>query len=155
MATTQLPCAIHLKLVTPDNRTLQDVVLDSTVAGQGGASGATPANTLEKWYYLNESIVVASGCSLVIEVVSRSTQTLNTTDSFINLPLNIYTNGGKQQVFLAGMAATTGDPNFTVDQAISALSAASAIPTTVYKATAKQGRNFSIGGGKVFISFQY
>jgi len=153
MATTQLPCQILLRIVNASGQVGQEIPLDSYYAGPGGSTGGTPANTPEKWNYLAPSIVAGAGTALEFYVISKSTQTINTTDSYFNIPVT----AGGQAGFISGFtsAAAMGNNHFNLDTALTAVSAVSGQAQLLARISIKPGMTWSIGGGKLFVSLQY
>jgi hypothetical protein len=154
MGTTQLPGSIRLGVRSASGQTVWTKQGTAYWFGPGGSSGATPANTPEKWNVLGVSGVGGkAGSSLVVEVTASSSQTLNTTDTFWNLPVVV--NGAVQYLQSPTTTAAMANDNFVVDQALAATALVAGVPTIVAVIRAKEGVNFNVGGDRVFVSFQY
>jgi hypothetical protein len=150
MGTTQLKGVFKFRLMRPDGVIGQEIQLDADSAGFGGSSGAAPANTIEKWNYLAPSIIAGPGYSLSVVFVPAAAQTLNTTDSYINLPVIVNGQNGTITSWVTAINA-----NFTLDVALAALVTVVGREVELARWTAKPGRSFQIGGNREFIALQY
>ena len=121
--------------------------------GPGGSSDGTIANTPEKWNFLPKSNIRGGpGYKIVLSASVGTGATADASDMAMVLPVEI--NGSQQYVGNSAHAAGIGNDNFTATLAAGdvAYVASREQPILIY--TAKEGVNFSVGGGKTFISLE-
>lgn len=121
--------------------------------GPGGSSDGTIANTPEKWNFLEPSAHVGGpGYKIVVTLTAGGAATADASDGAMVLPVIV--NGQKDSVGNSAHASGIGNDNFSVTLASADKAYVASVETPVLIYTAKEGVNFRIGGGRVFLSVE-
>lgn len=121
--------------------------------GPGGSADGAVGNTPEKWNVLPPSADVGGpGYKIVVTLTAGSAATSDASDGAWIVPVIV--NGTLQTFGNDDHASGVGNDNFTVTLSPGDNAYLAGVETPIQILTAKEGVNFRVGGGRVFMSIE-
>lgn len=121
--------------------------------GPGGSSVGVIANTPEKWNYLPLSPWKGgSGYRIIVTLSAGAAATSDASDGVWIVPLLV--NGQAQTFGNIAAAGGLGNSNFTGELTPGDNAYVAGVETPIQIIRAKEGVNFQLGGGRVFLSIE-
>lgn len=118
----------------------------------GGSSDGTIANTPNTWNELPLSKDAGAGGYKIVVTYQGAAGTTDASDGVWVIPVNV--NGNQQTIGNPAAAGGMGNNNFNADLTPTDIAIVANIETPIGAFIAKDGVNFRVGGGRVWLSIE-